>query len=74
MKLIDTHITHLDLRPHLEDLSPRERQVADLIADAIREDAVEGPMGLFIWRVCGRHGVNHRKIARHLGGRKKSRA
>ena len=74
MKLVDSHITSMDLQPQPLELSPRERRVADVIAEAMKAGIVQCPMGLFIWRVCKRYKVNHKKIARHLGGRKKTRA
>ena len=73
MNLVETDITTMDLQSDAE-LSPREMRVADIIAGAMKAGIVQCPMGLFIWRVCKRYKVNHKKIARHLGARKKTRA
>lgn len=74
MNLVETDITTMDLQPQPCELSPREKWVADVIAQAMKAGIVKCPMGLFIWRVCSRYEVNHKKIARHLGGRKKNQA
>ena len=54
-------------------LSSRELQAANTIADAMRDNVTEGPVGLFIWKVCKGFGVDHHRVARHLGSRNRMR-
>ena len=54
-------------------LSSRELQAANTIADAMRDNVIEGPVGLYIWKVCKGYGVDHRRVARHLGSRNRMR-
>lgn len=81
MNLSRKPVTRMDLRVSIEPLSSSERRVADFIAECIKNDRdggggpfiplIEEPIGLFIWKVCRQARVNHRKIARHLGSRRK---
>ena len=63
--------TTMDLDSH--PLSEREMQAANLIANALRDDVIEGKVGLYIWRVCKAYEVDHHRVARHLGSRNRMR-
>ena len=70
MKLEPVNYDYMDLSKR-ESLDQVERSVADYIAQCIRDDEVDCPVGLFIWKVCEENGVDPHKIAKHLGRRKR---
>ncbi len=70
MKLQHVHGKSLDLSER-ECLDHAERAVATYIARCIKDYKVCCPIGLFIWKVCEENGVDHHKIARHLGRRRR---
>jgi len=63
-----------DLANQPEPLSDYEIEIADYIAKNIDSEPAHS-RGLYIWDVCHNHFgyKNHKKIARHLGSRRKRR-
>lgn len=56
----------------VELLTEHEQEVANELAGMLREPNSTIPKGLLIYRVCQEYGVDHHKIAHHLGGRSKA--
>ena len=73
MKLRSFPDEYLDLKSASGALSERGLHVADYIADSLRKKKLGVPVGKFIYHVCQVYGVEHYRVARHLGMRTKQR-
>lgn len=54
-----------------EKLTDLELTVADSLAAMFKDPEISTPRGLLIHNTCKANGVDHHKIARHLGSRNK---
>jgi len=60
------------IEPEDDPLDEDEMEAADEIAEEI--DTIDSDeRGLYIWKVCDRYGVDHHRVARHLGQRRRSK-
>ncbi len=58
-------------REEPEPLDETEMECADEIARLLKDKTLSTPRGLLIYDISNSYGVDHHKIARHLGSRNK---
>jgi hypothetical protein len=71
MRLVPFHMPRLDFKRN--ELSERELAAADMIAQAIKDESFQGPVGSFIWKICRKYEVDQKRVARHLATRNRKR-